>query len=304
MDKFVFQDIRNDEQIKQANELSTTLKQDKTLNHLLNLNHISLEHLDSHPYKINSWYQQLQPCLACKGLDHCSQKETGYFGQLVDDGFLHIERCACKYMKEKIQTRKHLNQFLVNDMPEHLSTVNFNLIELNNEMNFGNYVDVFTECLNQYFRNQGVYLYGTLGAGKTYLAACAANGYAKQGKKVAFIHYPSFIQRVSSRIKTNEYMNEVEKLQYVYFLVIDEIGAESVTDWNRDSILLPILNARYEKGLPTWFTSNENLDSLENHFLMNNKSKVEEVKALRIMDRIQAMAKPIQLECQNRRNYQ
>ncbi len=301
MEMVNFRDVRNEEQKKQANELSASLKQDNQLLSLLQKNNISSKHLDTHPYKIQSWYKDFQACIRCGGLKNCKQKEEGYFDQLVDDGFLHIEKCPCKYMKEKMQERKHLNQFLVNDMPDHLTTVDFNKILLEKES--GNYIEVFTESLNQYSRNQGVYLYGTLGGGKTYLAACAANGFAKQGKKVAFIHYPTFIQRMTSRVQTNEYMNEVEKLQYVYFLVIDEIGGEPVTQWNRDSILLPILNARYEKGLPTWFTSNESLESLEEHFRFNNKSKDEDVKAMRIMDRIQAMSKPLCLECENKRIY-
>ena len=142
-----------------------------------------------------------------------------------------------------------------------------------------------------------------MGVGKTYLCACACNAYARDKKKAAFIHYPSFVQRMASRVQAGEYKQELDILKFVPFLVIDEIGGESVTEWNRDSILFPILNERYEKRLPTWFTSNEDLESLRNHFVVTNKGKQEKLKAMRIMERIRSMAKPIELVCENRRNY-
>ncbi len=301
MEKAVFRDVRTEQQLHEVEQLSTSLKKDQTLLSLMEINRIPFEHLDTHPYKVLSWYKEYVNCLQCKGLEHCKQKETGYFNQLVDDGFLHIEKYACKYMRKKIQERKHLDQFLVNDMPESMIPVNIKHIDLDKEQE--QYVAAYSECVDALEENKGIYLYGTLGAGKTYLGAGACNYYAKKGKKVAFIHYPTFIQRMNSRIQFKEYEVELQKLKYAYFLVIDEIGGETVTEWNRDSILLPLLNARYEKGLPTWFTSNEDLESLKTHFRFNNKSKEEKVKALRIMDRIQAMAKPVELASDNRRVY-
>ncbi len=300
MEKAVFHDVRTEQQLHEVEQLSASLKQDQTLLELMGKYHIPLEHLDTHPYKVLSWYKEVINCLQCKGLVHCKQKETGYLNQLVDDGFLHVEKYACKYMREKIQARKYLDNFLVNDMPDKFVEV----LKINQNIELDkSYVNAATACTEAYSKNEGIYLYGTLGAGKTYISSCFCNNYAKQGKKVAFIHYPTFIQRMNSRIQFKEYEAELDKLKYAYFLVIDEIGGETVTEWNRDSILLPLLNARYEKGLPTWFTSNEDLDSLETHFRFNNKSKEEEVKALRIMDRIKAMAKPVELASENRRVY-
>ena len=301
MEKASFHDVRTEQQLHEVELLSASLKKDQTLLDLMKKYNIPLEHLDTHPYKVLSWYKEYVKCLQCKGLEHCKQKETGYFNQLVDDGFLHVEKYACKYMRQKMQARKHLDNFLVNDMPEKMVTVNIKDIDLNDEKE--EYVASYIECVNALETNKGIYLYGTLGSGKTYLSAGACNQYAKQGKKVAFIHYPTFIQRMNSRIQFKEYEAELDKLKYAYFLVIDEIGGETVTEWNRDSILLPLLNARYEKGLPTWFTSNEDLASLKTHFQFNNKSKEEEVKSLRIMDRIKAMAKPVELASDNRRVY-
>ncbi len=86
------------------------------------------------------------------------------------------------------------------------------------------------------------------------------------------------------------------------FAVFDDIGAESVTSWLRDEVLLPIFNERMDRQKLTWFTSNENFSSLENHYMYNQKSDKEELKAVRIMERIKALSKEMKITGKNRRN--
>ena len=89
-------------------------------------------------------------------------------------------------------------------------------------------------------------------------------------------------------------------MQYAEFAVIDDIGAENVTEWNRDSVLLPILNARYEANLPTWFTSNCDIASLRVHYSFS-RGKQEELKAARIIERITSMCTVAVLTGEDRR---
>lgn len=42
-------------------------------------------------------------------------------------------------------------------------------------------------------------------------------------------------------------------LRYSDVLVLDDIGAESITQWTRDEILLPILDERMNKGMKSLF---------------------------------------------------
>ena len=279
MEHTIFKDMRKEDELQKAKALSDEIKNNTVLMQTLENHHIPLERIDTHPYYIERWYASFSRCIGCKGLSQCKQKEPGYFDHLVDDGYLHTDKHACKYMRQRLEERKHLDYFLINDMPDHLCSVSFSKIDLKKEKN--EYVSAYSQALACFNDHVGVYLYGSMGVGKTYLCACACNAYARDKKKAAFIHYPSFVQR----------------------MVIDEIGGESVTEWNRDSILFPILNERYEKRLPTWFTSNEDLESLRNHFVVTNKGKQEKLKAMRIMERIRSMAKPIELVCENRRNY-
>lgn len=301
MEHTIFKDMRKEDELQKAKALSDEIKNNTVLMQTLENHHIPLERIDTHPYYIERWYASFSRCIGCKGLSQCKQKEPGYFDHLVDDGYLHTDKHACKYMRQRLEERKHLDYFLINDMPDHLCSVSFSKIDLAKEKN--EYISAYSQALACFNDHVGVYLYGSMGVGKTYLCACACNAYARDKKKAAFIHYPSFVQRMASRVQAGEYKQELDILKFVPFLVIDEIGGESVTEWNRDSILFPILNERYEKRLPTWFTSNEDLESLRNHFVVTNKGKQEKLKAMRIMERIRSMAKPIELVCENRRNY-
>ena len=157
------------------------------------------------------------------------------------------------------------------------------------------------EAIEASHHSEGLYLYGTLGSGKTYLAACACNEHASRGEKVAFIHYPAFTQRMASLLRTDEYRTELKRLMYADFIVIDDIGAESCTEFNRDTILMTLLNHRYEEGLATWFTSNCDLASLQQHFTFASKNREDVLKAERIIERIRHMCKVAALTGRDRR---
>lgn len=300
MNKAIFEDNTNQDIQTSALQISSSLKNDPIVLKTFEKNHISTSFLETHPGTIKRWLDTYKPCVGCKGLKFCKQKQVGYFDNIIDDGFLHTEKKACKFKCEELIQTRHLNNYLVNDLPTDLRTVTFENIELKDESI--DYLSVLKQAQTSCSSLEGLYLYGTMGSGKTYLAACASNYYAKENKKVAFVHYPSFVQRMTSQMNGSEYREELNKLKYAYFVVLDDIGAESVNEWNRDTILLPLLNERYEKHLTTWFTSNEDLKTLKEHYSYT-KSKQEEVKALRILERIQAMAKPCKLTTESRRIY-
>ena len=83
----------------------------------------------------------------------------------------------------------------------------------------------------------------------------------------------------------------------VEILLLDDIGAEYLTEWSRDEILEPILNYRMENNLATFFTSNYSIDELEKHFSLGGNS----LRSRRILDRIKTLAKEVDLISESRR---
>lgn len=289
----------SDAQKEKTRELCAQLEKDPDVAYLIQHKGVPASLIQQYPWRIHDWCQGIAACHNCKGLDHCRQKKTGYYDDLMYDGILQKVVSPCRFMKEKLKQEEHLQYFLINDMPKQLRTVGFASIAADGED--GAYVSVLAACMEAFRGQTGVYLYGHMGTGKTYLAAAACNDTARRKQKCAFVYWPDCVQRMVTGIDSGEYRIELERLKFVPFLVIDDIGAEAVTQWNRDQILLPVLNARYEAHLPTWFTSNEDIASLRAHFAISSRGKEEAMKANRIIERIQAMCSVKALEGKDRR---
>ena len=82
--------------------------------------------------------------------------------------------------------------------------------------------------------------------------------------------------------------------------LLDDIGAENVSSFNRDEVLGPILQYRMEEGLPTFFTSNLTLEELEENLSLTTSGS-DKVKARRIIERIKQLTKQMELVSKNRR---
>src|SRR5699024_10790260 len=94
---------------------------------------------------------------------------------------------------------------------------------------------------------------------------------------------------------------KLEVVKKTPILMLDDIGAESMSSWVRDDILSPILQFRTQENLPTFFTSNFNFQQLQHHFTYTQRGEVEQMKAARLMERIQYLTVPIEVNGRNRR---
>lgn len=293
--KFKMNDITLDR------ELIERLKNSPIILRFLKENNLSLDYIDTHAQTFNTYLEQLKKCEGCKGLKYCRQAINGRVFKLKYDGILSNVLVPCKFKVKDTVAKKHLKNYSINDMSEKFKTVKFEDIVLENETkkyreNLGVILDAIEE------KERGLYLVGNVGSGKTFLASCAANKFALDGWRVAFINLPLFSQRIKNNLESGEYKSEIDKIINADFLVIDDIGAETVTSWFRDEILFNILNERMENNLLTWFTSNEDFKSLQSHYELNNRKVEEKIKGERIMARIKSLSKELNIVGKDRRN--
>lgn len=161
-----------------------------------------------------------------------------------------------------------------------------------------NFIDSYISQPNHF--HKGIYLYGPFGVGKTFLMGALARELALQGYETQLYHLPTFDYELKQAIKKDQINEKVDPLRQANVLVIDDIGAESISAWVRDDILGVILQYRMQEQKPTFFTSNMSLAELETH-LADTKEGKEPLKAKRIMERVKFLANEIKLTGENRR---
>ena len=146
---------------------------------------------------------------------------------------------------------------------------------------------------------KGLYLSGNFGSGKSYIVSAMLNELVKDGYTCAMIYYPEFL-RILKASFNSDFEEQFEYARKSDLLLLDDIGAENITDWSRDEILGPILQYRMDNNLPTFFTSNLSLEELEIH-LSEGKNSIDKLKAKRIIERINYLTDDLKLISKNQR---
>lgn len=149
-------------------------------------------------------------------------------------------------------------------------------------------------------RNQGFFLTGANGVGKTYFAVALANKrYETTNKPTLFVFWPDFVQ-VAKRFERESYQM-INQVKHAKYLIIDDLGQETITSFSRDDILNPIITYRMEKGLNTIITSNYELDELNDLYTLR---PIESKKVKSIFLKMSKLAKPIKMVGEDLRNGQ
>ena len=141
-------------------------------------------------------------------------------------------------------------------------------------------------------REKGLYIYGDLGTGKTYLCTALANSLVKKGKKVAFVKVSNFFNEMKSYFSQEPDMidRNISILKKAEYLFLDDIGSEAVSEFVRDDILFRVLDYRLENKLMTIFTSNLSKEELMKHYQYDRKEKSNLMNARRLMERIDILS--------------
>lgn len=235
-------------------------------------------------------------CKDCKGLIECKNKVIGYtYLPMVVDNNLEFGYQPCRYQKKFQEETAHLKNVYFFDIPEELKNAKMSDIYMDDERRYPLIVWL-NDFVKKYLKDpkqKGLYLHGSFGCGKTYLIAAAFNELAKSNIRSAIIYWPEFLRDLKSSFDT-DFAEKFEYIKKVPLLLIDDMGAESVTEWGRDEILGPILQYRMQQHLTTFFTSNLDLKTLEQH-LSITKDGVSKIKARRIIERVNQLTEQHEL---------
>ncbi|MCC3356471.1 primosomal protein DnaI [Bacillus sp. REN16] len=253
--------------------------------------------------KLYEYINQSKECSKCESLNTCKNMLQGYHPHLELKGNsidLSYERCPKKVMyDEQIKYKS-----LIKSMYVPKDILDASLESLDFDEGRSDAILLIQEFLAQYEpgkRVHGLYLYGSFGIGKTYFLGALANGLAQKKVSSMLVYVPEFMRELKGSFQDQSIDSKIDAVKKVPVLMLDDIGAESMSSWMRDDILGSILQYRMLENLPTFFTSNFDFKGLEHHLSYTQRGEEEKVKAARIMERIRYLAKPVELKGKNRR---
>ena len=138
------------------------------------------------------------------------------------------------------------------------------------------YVEKFPEMLEN---GTGLMLYGNVGSGKSFAAACIANALIENGTPCLMTNF----QRI-----VNKYIDSLQKFD---LLIIDDFATERKTEYMAEQVTA-VIDARYRSKLPLIVTTNINPRDL---------MSADGIGEQRIYSRIMDMCVPVAFNGQDRR---
>ncbi|WP_428909346.1 primosomal protein DnaI [Niallia sp. Krafla_26] len=265
---------------------------------------LSSDVIEKNLSKLYEFTNQSKECDKCSSLDGCINMMQGYHPQLVfSRGSIevHYDKCPRKVMDDEKRKNEKLIQSLY--VPKDILRASFATMDQDGERMDA--IQKAVEFVLKYREGQltkGLYFYGQFGVGKSYILGAIANELAKNKISSMIVYVPELFRELKGSIGDSTLNEKLDAIKKEPILMLDDIGAESMSSWVRDEILGPILQYRMLDNLPTFFTSNMDFAMLEHHLTYSQRGEEEKIKARRIMERIKYLAEPVKVTGINRRN--
>ncbi|KGP71729.1 primosomal protein DnaI [Pontibacillus yanchengensis] len=258
--------------------------------------------VERHLMKFYEYQSQSKSCEGCPSLDECQNLVPGYSPSLhvtEKDVRLTYEMCPTKRQyQEQSEKRSFISSLY---MPKDILEARFKDLDPDDRYEAIRLAVNYTENVETEKAQKGLYFHGRFGVGKTHILGAIANKLANKRISSYMIYMPELVREMKSSLQDNSLNEKIEKFKTAQVLMLDDIGAESMSSWFRDEVLGSILQYRMMERLPVFFTSNYSLEDLEKHLMTNNRGEIEQLKAGRIIERIKACSTPVEVIGQNRR---
>lgn len=280
------------------------LENNKTFKKIVTNLNLPNSYLMKYTTKLEESAHEVDNCRKCKHLTECQNSYHGhvYYPSLLNDNLV-FDYVPCKYQKEETERNKYKKNIYLFEVPKEIKEASMKNIDLDDPDRFEiiKWLKNFLDNYKPRTGMKGMYLTGNFGCGKTYLISACLNELAKKDHKIAIIYYPEFLRSLKESFgDSEEYNNKFKFIKNIEILLVDDIGAETMTEWSRDEVLGTILQYRMQEGLTTFFTSNLSIKDLEEHFSISSKG-VEKVKAKRIIERIKQLTTEMIMVSENKR---
>lgn len=227
------------------------------------------------------------------GLLHCGKcrgkKQTRLPASDFTDGKEIVVRCLCKCQVEENKRREDMerieclkNRSLIDGKLREVRLHSFQKDQDNQKVYAlaEKYVERFEEM---YEKRQGILLWGTVGTGKSFTAACIANELIDRMVPVIMTSFVKILQNIQGNSEREKiFMNCLNDAR---LLIIDDLGTERNTDYALEKVY-NIIDSRYRAGKPLILTTNMTVKEMQEN---------TDIRYKRIYDRIFEMCFPVRV---------
>ena len=234
------------------------------------------------------------------GLLYCGKCHTPKQCRVEIFGQIRTPMCLCKCEKDKLDAedldRKieeiqwHIKELKRIGFPDkELSKWTFEKDDHSNDyvMEIAkNYVNKFDEMKS---RGKGLLLYGSVGAGKTFISSCIANELIERGIPCLVTNFSRLCNTITGMFE--EKQQYIDGLKRFDLLIIDDLASERDTEYMGE-IVQNIIDSRYRSGLPLIITTNLTAEELKHP---------AEIRKQRIYSRLFEMCVPVEVKGYDRR---
>ena len=230
------------------------------------------------------------------GLTRC--KVCGKATQTIVE-FMGIEkkvRCICDCKKKELEEFENRQKAEENARKRRLCFAETNMADWTFQKDDRKNAKL-SDAMQRYVKNfpefkvegKGLLLYGTVGTGKTFYAACIANALIDEGYKVKMTNFTRLTNIIQGTFDGKQAV--IDNLNKHHLLIIDDLGAERKSEFMQEQVW-NIVDARYRAGLPMIITTNLTMDEIKNP---------DGIGYARIYDRIIERCHPIEVVGASRR---
>lgn len=205
------------------------------------------------------------------GLLHCGKCRTPKQVKIELFGQVRTPMCLCQCEKEK-RDREEAEFRHREKMQEiqRMRSVGFPDKEMQNwrfENDDGSNEHISEVC-KRYVQNfpkmrekaKGLLMFGNVGTGKTFFAACVANALIDEGYPCLVTNFARLTNTLSGMYEgKQEYLDSLNRYA---LLVIDDLASERNTEFMNE-VVFNIIDARYRSGLPIVITTNLTAEELK-----------------------------------------
>ncbi|RMF95031.1 MAG: hypothetical protein D6734_06445 [Candidatus Schekmanbacteria bacterium] len=224
--------------------------------------------------------EEMEVCEICLG--------TGWI-PVKEEGIEKVKRCSCftELLKKKVISTCNI--------PERYSECTLDNYETHNssQRTAKRIAEKFCKGYPGY--EIGLFFVGPCGVGKTHLSVAILKNLI-ENKLVDGIFYDfwELLKSIQSTYSATSLLTESQIISPVIekeIIILDDLGAQKVTDWRRD-ILTYILNKRYNEKKPTILSSNWHISADKDS---NIEETLEDRIGTRLISRIYEMCRIVEI---------